>query len=148
MEFKGSFRVDTTESEAKRYFQDISKVVKCLPYLEEFKINNNDIESTFKIDIRDAGIPHMSTLTVNYNAKVIYTENGIMVQGVGKSAGVKIKINITLNVIGKDKGSEIEWNAIIDLGLLAKLLGEKLIESIATKNIKLITSCISKNLNK
>lgn len=149
MKFEGNFSVSVPMSVVEDYFKDISEVIKCLPHMEEYKIEGNKISAIFKIDIREAGIPHMSTITISYNASYQYLNNIIKVEGDGKAAGIKVKISILLEVTQKDNEiTDIKWTADIDLGILTKILGEKLLKSIADKNIEIITNCIKFNLIK
>ncbi|TRM86000.1 carbon monoxide dehydrogenase, partial [Sulfolobus sp. E3] len=99
------------------------------------------------IDVSDFNIPHMSTITANINAKIIKDSEKIEIVGNGRSAGVSIKINISLNLYETQNSTKVIWSAKMDLGLLAKLLGENSIRRLAESNVNYIINCIHSRLS-
>ncbi len=147
MEISGEFVVNKVKAKLSEFFTEPKMFTECLPGLQGYEIKgDSEISATFKIDVSGFNIPHMSTITANINAKIIKDNEKIEIVGNGRSAGVSMKINISLNLYEMQNSTKIIWSAKMDIGLLAKLLGENSIRKIAESNVNYIINCIRSRL--
>ncbi|AOL16419.1 carbon monoxide dehydrogenase [Sulfolobus sp. A20] len=148
MEISGEFVVNKVKAKISEFLTEPKMFTECLPGLQGYEIKRDgEIGATFKIDVSDFNIPHMSTITANINAKIIKDSEKIEIVGNGRSAGVSIKINISLNLYETQNSTKVIWSAKMDLGLLAKLLGENSIRRLAESNVNYIINCIHSRLS-
>ncbi|QGA53658.1 carbon monoxide dehydrogenase [Sulfolobus sp. E5-1-F] len=147
MDFKGIFDVKKKTNVVKEFLINPKQFAECLPGLQSYEIANNTFKASFKLDVSQMKIPHMSTLTALINANILEKENNIKISGNGRSAGVGIKFNITMALEEVGEITRVNWLAKVDLGMLSKLLGEENIRRIAEPNITHIINCISSKLS-
>ncbi|MCH4815182.1 MAG: CoxG family protein [Saccharolobus sp.] len=147
MDFKGIFEVKKKINAVKEFLTNPNQFAECLPGLQSYEVMNNTFKANFKLDVSQMKIPHMSTLTALITANILEKENGVEINGNGRSAGVGIKFSIVMGLEEGEEVTRVSWFAKVDLGMLSKLLGEDNIRRIAEPNISHIINCISSKLS-
>ncbi|AAY80471.1 SRPBCC domain-containing protein [Sulfolobus acidocaldarius] len=145
MEMSGKFLVEKSEEKVKELLTDPKMFSQCLPGIQNYEISGESFKAVFKIDVSEMRIPHITTLTASINATITTESNNqIHIKGNGRSAGVSIKMDIVLDLGSEEGKTAVKWTAILDMGMLTKLLGESNIRQIAESNVKSIISCLSR----
>ncbi|MEM0122227.1 MAG: SRPBCC domain-containing protein [Saccharolobus sp.] len=146
MRFEGEFSSKKPLNEVKQFLLDASQFTKCLPGIQSYESTNDTFKAYFKLDVSQMKIPYMSTLSANINAKISGNENEIRISGNGRSAGVGIKFSIIMRLESAKDKTIVNWLAELDLGMLAKLIGNDVIRNIINNNINYIMNCMSEKL--
>jgi carbon monoxide dehydrogenase subunit G len=64
-------------------------------------------------------------------------------RGEGRSMGLKVKIDITIEVVEYEGYSVMKWKANVDIGMLERMLGKENIDKISNDIISKIVACVS-----
>ena len=153
MDFNGTFEVSVPADHALRQITDINWISACLPTLTELKtINENEFETTFKVDVSEAAgklhIEYLSQVTVKMKFKFLKKElQQVVLEGSGRVVGSSLKIRIEFTVESKAEKTAIPWKAQVDFGLLLKFFGQELLVGTANGIIDSVIKCISSKLN-
>jgi len=63
--------------------------------------------------------------------------------GEGRSMGLKVKIDITIEVVEYEGYSVMKWKANVDIGMLERMLGKENIDKLSNDIISKIVACVS-----
>lgn len=147
MEFNGKFSVNKNIDYLNKFFSDINNVIPCLPGIYDIENINNEIKCKIKLDVKDMNIPAMSTITGKIVFKYILNDNSLNVNGSGRIAGSKIKLEININYKNNGNISEITWVSSFDFGLIVKIMNKNKINEVSMKNIDRTMKCIIEKIN-
>ena len=146
MDFNGNFMVNLKLDDVRKFFGDINNVIPCLPGIYDINIDK-EINCKLKLNISEAGISSMNTISGKMNFKYNLNENNLGIIGTGRIAGSKIKFNIDINMIPDDSNTKIEWHSSFDFGIIVKMMGKNKINAISLSNINNTIECFKNKLN-
>jgi carbon monoxide dehydrogenase subunit G len=120
----------------------MSEVLSCFPNVQKIEtLSDGSTRVTFRVDVSGAegrGLTsYLSRITGKIDAK--YTElnptESLKVSAKGSVAGVKVSINLSVNLSSLPDGStQVAYHVEADVGMLAKLFGMGLIQKIIENN--------------
>jgi carbon monoxide dehydrogenase subunit G len=121
---------------------NMSEVLSCFPNVQKIEtLSDGSTRVTFKVDVSGAEerslTSYLSRITGKIDAK--YTElnptESLKVSAKGSVAGVKVSINLSVNLSSLPDGStQVAYHVEADVGMLAKLFGMGLIQKIIENN--------------
>jgi len=135
MLFQGKFQLPSDIEKVWSYVSDPSKVIECVPGLQEFTIGENKrISATVKVSIGFIRGTFQTTTKVVREDHQTHTAV-LELSGSGAGSGFNAVVNIGVKALGVE--SELDWEANANisgpLGSLAKPLVEGNIRKIVTQ---------------
>ena len=146
MEFKGHFTVNKNAEKILQVLRTPENLASCIYGLEHLEMNGDDFACKIRFDLTEAGVSYMNTISGKLKGKVIYQNDSIKIEGDGRSAGSKMSFGLLLTVKASGTVSEMEWEGTFDFGLIAKVIGESKVKTIAQKNIEKTIELVVKKL--
>ncbi|MDG6929274.1 MAG: hypothetical protein JRN39_00675 [Nitrososphaerota archaeon] len=127
------------------FLADPGRFAQCLPNLAGLEGGNGDeFAARFKVEIPEgAGVGYMKNIGVRMVFRVSRGPDEVGIHGEGRSAGVKIKLDLRILVHEEAQGSRLEWDASLDAGLLERLIGGAKFESMTRGMAGEIISCLA-----
>jgi carbon monoxide dehydrogenase subunit G len=139
MEMKGSFAVNFEVQKVWGVVSDANKFSKCLPNVVSTEVTGDKFQLQFKADAKKytskfLGASYLSTLNVKFSAelKEMQENKHILIEGEGSTIGLKFSLSIYIDLSTQDSSTKIDWKAVIELGRMAKLFGEDVINQAVT----------------
>lgn len=148
IEVRGGFELPIAASTILNFLQQPKNFSQCLPNLQEFsETDQNSFQAAFKVEVPQSfGVSYLQNLSVRMNFVTSNVPDGTVLKGEGRSAGIKMRLSLSVRVVPKGESSKLEYDGYLDAGLVEKLLGKQRLESLATDISKEIMDCISKKL--
>ncbi|MEM0097268.1 MAG: SRPBCC domain-containing protein [Conexivisphaerales archaeon] len=138
------------QNEVKRkglleFLRDPSSFSKCIPNLESLEVKSaSEFSAKFKVEVpEEMDITYLKNLGMKMNFKISSHDNAVTMHGEGRSMGLKLKIDINVEIIEREAYSIMSWNASFDAGLLEKLLGKEKIKEFSDSIILKMVECIN-----
>jgi carbon monoxide dehydrogenase subunit G len=134
MEMKGSFTVDCNVEKVWDIVADASKFAKCLPNVVSTEVNGDNFQLQFKADAKKytskfLGASYLSNLNIKFSAQLKEKQENkhILIQGDGSTIGLKFSLALYVDLNAQDSYTKIDWKAEIELGRMAKLFGNDVV---------------------
>ncbi|GBC70298.1 hypothetical protein HRbin02_00062 [Candidatus Calditenuaceae archaeon HR02] len=141
---EGSMEVAASPSETLRRLRDPAWLGKCLPNLASLELlGEREFKATFYLDIGELTKVAGYLSRIRADMRFRYEDEGgggVRVLGTGRVVGAKIGLTIDVKVAQSEKGTQINWSADADLGVIQRLLGEATIRRVAHRQIELLTA--------
>ena len=136
------------EKEVLKFLTDSRRFSQCLPNLEE--LVQNDIGrffAKFRVEIpEDIGVSYMKNIGIRMGFHIKSERSMVDIYGEGRSVGVKMKVDLRVQVQDSEAGSHMEWDAALDASLLERLLGKERFEGIARDIAGKIIACLTEKM--
>lgn len=139
MEMKGSFTVDFNVEKVWDIVSDANKFAKCLPNVVSTEVNGDNFQLSFKADAKKyaskfLGASYLSNLNIKFSAELKEKQENkhILIQGEGSTIGLKFSLALYIDLSPQDSSTKIDWKADIELGRMAKLFGEDVVNQAVT----------------
>ncbi|MCL4396956.1 SRPBCC domain-containing protein [Candidatus Parvarchaeota archaeon] len=139
MEMKGSFTVDYNAEKVWGIVSDANKFAKCLPNVVSTEVNGDNFQLSFKADAKKytskfLGASYLSNLNIKFSAQLKEKQENkhILIQGDGSTIGLKFSLALYIDLSAQDSSTKIDWKAEIELGRMAKLFGEDVVNQAVT----------------
>jgi Uncharacterized conserved protein len=139
MEIKGSFTVDYKIEKVWDIIADANKFAKCLPNVVSTEVNGDNFQLQFKVDAKKytskfLGAGYLSNLNIKFSAQLKEKQENkhVLIQGDGSTIGLKFSIALYIDISTQDSSTKIDWKADIELGKMAKLFGEDIVNQAVT----------------
>ena len=153
MKLAGSFYVPLEPEKTVGYMTNIESIIDCIPNVSRYEVLSTDeFKITFKVDLakimNKIPIDYLSRLSVKMNFKFERgSDNQIYLYGNGRGAGVKIKIEIMFMVTSFNNQSKLNYEADVEMGILAKIFGEDTLKTIAEDMANKLIKCLQNKLS-
>jgi hypothetical protein len=128
-----------------------STLVQCIPGVINYEvIDDNNIKIKARLDISDAGIPEMRSITSTFMLSLISLEKERARYRInGKAAGSSYDADLEIFIEPYNDGSKIKWNADISLSKLLQILDrfigiEEIARRIANLALEGVERCASR----
>jgi carbon monoxide dehydrogenase subunit G len=138
------------QNEVKRpnlllFLKDPSSFSKCIPNLESLEIKSpTEFTAKFKVEVpEEFGVSYLKNIGIKMNFVISSQNNTVSMHGEGRSMGLKVKIDITIEVVEYEGYSVMKWKANVDIGMLERMLGKENIDKISNDIISKIVACVS-----
>lgn len=139
MEMNGSFAVEYDIEKVWSIVADANKFAKCLPNVISTEVNGDNFQIQFKADAKKytskfLGASYLSNLNIKFSAELKEKQENkhILIQGEGSTIGLKFSLSLYIDLTAQDSSTKIDWKAEIDLGRMAKLFGEAVVNQAVT----------------
>ncbi|MGC8533726.1 MAG: CoxG family protein [Candidatus Parvarchaeum sp.] len=139
MEMKGSFTVDYNVEKVWDIIADANKFAKCLPNVVSTDVNGDNFQLQFKADAKKytskfLGASYLSNLNIKFSAQLKEKQENkhILIQGDGSTIGLKFSLSLYVDLSAQDSSTKVDWKAEIELGRMAKLFGEDVVNQAVT----------------
>ncbi|MCL4376455.1 SRPBCC domain-containing protein [Candidatus Parvarchaeota archaeon] len=139
MEIKGSFTVNYNVEKVWDIVADANKFAKCLPNVVSTEANGDNFQLQFKADAKKytskfLGASYLSNLNIKFSAQLKEKQENkhILIQGDGSTIGLKFSLSLYIDLSAQDSSTKIDWKAEIELGRMAKLFGEEVVNQAVT----------------
>ncbi|MEM4970200.1 MAG: SRPBCC domain-containing protein [Sulfolobales archaeon] len=126
-----------------------NRFAECIPGVISYeKLDDRSIRARARLDISDAGIPEISSITSTLTITLVSMEGNIARYRVsGKAAGSSYEADLTIRIEPVDSGSNVIWQADVSLGKLLEILDrfigvEEIAKRIADLAIKGAEKCL------
>jgi carbon monoxide dehydrogenase subunit G len=134
MEMKGSFVVDFSVDKVWGVVSNANMFSKCLPNVASTSVDGDNFQMQFKVDAKKytakfLGASYLSNLNIKFSAELKEKQENkhILIQGDGSTIGLKFSLALYIDLDAQDSSTKIDWKAEIELGKMAKLFGENVI---------------------
>ncbi len=151
MRFSGRFEVGAPPQRCLERLRDPSWLSQCLPSLVSFEDRGAEgFRAVFYQDL--SGLAQLSGYLSRIRTEMSfrYEDTGpsvVKLVGEGRVVGTKIRLTIVVKVSERGVGSALDWEAEADLGLVQRILGEKLVRQVAENQIQALTLCLGEKLS-
>ena len=127
------------------FLNDPSAFSKCIPNLESLEIKSpNEFTAKFKVEVpEEMGVSYLKNIGIKMNFTIASNNNAVNMHGEGRSMGLKIKIDISIEVAEQEGYSLMNWKAIVDIGMLERMLGKEYINEFSNDIISKLVACVS-----
>ncbi|MGC8558987.1 MAG: SRPBCC domain-containing protein [Nitrososphaeria archaeon] len=127
------------------FLKDPASFSKCIPNMESLEIKSaGEFSAKFRVEVpEEMGVSYLKNIGIKMNFTISYQNNIVNMHGEGRSMGLKIKLNITIEVTEHDGYSTMTWKASMDMGMLERMLGREKIDKFSGEIISQLVSCIS-----
>ncbi len=127
------------------FLKDPSAFSKCIPNLESLEIKSpSEFVAKFKVEVpEEMGVSYLKNIGIKMNFSISSNNNIVMMHGEGRSMGLKIKIDITIEVVEQEDYSLMNWKALVDIGMLERMLGKENINKFSNDIISKLVTCVS-----
>ncbi len=127
------------------FLKDPSAFSKCIPNLESLEIKSPDeFVAKFKVEVpEEMGVTYLKNIGIKMNFTMSSNNNIVTMHGEGRSMGLKVKIDITIEVIEQEGYSLMNWKAQVDIGMLERMLGKENINKFSNDIISKLLTCVS-----
>mgnify|MGYP001772836143 FL=1 len=127
------------------FLKDPSAFSKCIPNLESLEINSpTEFTAKFKVEVpEEMGVNYLKNIGIKMNFTISSDNNNVRMHGEGRTMGLKVIIDIWIEVIEKGDYSLMNWKAIINIGMLERILGKEFIDKFSSNIISELVDCIS-----
>jgi len=142
----GQLELSAEEEKVRRFLTDPDQFSQCLPGLRELQKEGDSFKASFKIDVSSAGISQLSNISSSMRFIIEQQKGEVTIRGQGKAVGMKVGIELRLRTMKIPSGTELRWEASLELGLLAKFFGEDTLRKITEDNVSELTSCMRSRL--
>ncbi|BBD72168.1 hypothetical protein HS1genome_0557 [Sulfodiicoccus acidiphilus] len=142
MKVEGKFEVEAPKDRVDSFLSDPNQFSQCLPGLREMKVETEGFRASFKLDVSGAGISQLSTVSSTMTFKVVRSAEGVSIRGEGKAVGAKVRLELNVRTLGTGSVTTVEWDASLDVGLLARFFGDELLRRVTDDNVRQLTSCV------
>ena len=139
MEIKGSFTVDYNVEKVWGIIADANKFARCLPNVISTEVSGDNFQLQFKADAKKytskfLGASYLSNLNIRFSAQLKEKQENkhILIQGDGSTIGLKFSLALYIDLSTQDSSTKIDWKAEIELGRMAKLFGEDVVNQAVT----------------
>ncbi|KJE48926.1 hypothetical protein SE19_05850 [Acidiplasma aeolicum] len=146
MKFNGSFMVNKGNDEVSLFFKDLKNVIPCLPGVYDLEYGDK-IKCKLKLDISDAGISAMNTISGRMTFTYNYSGNNIKIDGDGRIAGSKIQFRINIGLTPAEQETKIDWESDFNFGMIVKIMGSDRLNSVSLSNINSTIKCFKDKIN-
>ncbi|MDP7976864.1 MAG: SRPBCC domain-containing protein [Thermoprotei archaeon] len=146
MEFQGSFETPASANAVRALVLNPESIKGCLPGVTRFERVEGGFKTSFKLDVRDAGVPQMDTISIMLDLHYEESTNEIGIHGKGRAAGSGVSFNLIVIIKEHEGGSSVAWRADVQFGWIIRLFGEKTVSEITRKNVDSIIECIKREL--
>lgn len=152
MIIEDEFQIESSPEHVFTKLTDITSVIECIPNVSRYEITSKDeFIITFKVDLSrilgKLSIGYLSQLTVKMKFKFEYPgDNEVYLNGVGRGAGVNIKVRIFFKVLPLNNNSKVIYRAELEAGLLERIFGEMILKEIADGVADELITCIRNKL--
>lgn len=147
IEVNGGLEIAATGSSVLDFLSP-KNISKCLPNLQEFnEMDQNNFQAVFKIELpQSLGVSYLQNLSVRMTFTMSNAQDGVVLKGEGRTAGIRIRLFLNVKVVPKERSSLLEYEGQVDTGLIEKFLGKERLESMTRDISTKIVSCISRTL--
>jgi len=126
-----------------------SRLARCIPGVISYEnLDDKSIRVRARLDISDAGIPEMSSITSTLTITLASIEGNMARYRIsGRAAGSSYEADLTIRIEPLDNGSMVTWQADISLGKLLEILDrfvgvEEIAKRIASLAVKGVEKCL------
>jgi hypothetical protein len=128
-----------------------SRFARCIPGVisyENENLEDRSIRARARLDISDAGIPEMSSITSTLTITLASIEGNMARYRIsGRAAGSSYEADLTIRIEPLDSGSKVIWQADVSLGKLLEILDrfvgvEEIAKRIASLAVKGAEKCL------
>ncbi len=134
-EHSGVLAVAEGHDRVLEFIRSPESVASILPHVEEHRIQDGVSMVKFRIDLERGGVSpgggYISTakavMKFRYGAA---SDNGVTIEGSGRALGSSLKLSLEIAVGKSDGSTQISWRAVVDTGVLMKLLGSETVQAI------------------
>lgn len=151
MELNGNLTIKARMEKVYSFFNDLSKLVPCLPNLVEYQCSTKSARAKFKANI--GSIPmlqYLSRVTADVELQILESEKEqIKYHFKGNAAGINYSGDILLKLSTTgDKYTRVDWYAIVDLGKIVNTLLkfvdiDDIVNNIVNDIVNKLSQCIS-----
>lgn len=141
--FSGSFHTDADAGRVIEFASSHSSLLSVIPDVESHRFENGVSRVRFKIDLEKIGGEiagnYLSTATASMKFEISRpTAGSVLIQGSGRALGSSLKAEIVLEVAHTAEGSDVSWNAEMDVGVLLKLVGKSMVDAYSADAVRRI----------
>ena len=150
LHYNGSFTVSKAPNEVLSFITDLSRAIACVPNMVNYEVLSKDrVRARFRVDLgNEVPIAELRRITADTIVELIgQSGNEVRYRVDGRAAGSAISILLTIKVSGLGNGSQIDWDAVANLGRLLQLMGrfvniDSLIKRISEDTIRGFIECL------
>ncbi len=135
METNGDFKVNSKIEDVWKIVSDANSFSKCLPNVTSVSVEGDSFELQFKADAKKytskfLGASYLSTLNIRFSAALKEKEENkhVLIEGTGSTIGLKFSLSLSIGLAQENESVHVNWKANIELGRMAKLFGEEVIQ--------------------
>ncbi len=147
----GKIELAAPKSKVFAFVTDPDQFSTCLPNLQEFeKKSPQEFTAKFKVelpaDMRKGLLANLANVGIKMNFKSETEGNSVKIHGEGRSMGMKIGIELKMDIV-EDKGKTlINWSADVNAGMILRLMGEENFKKVADDIINQLVSSVKAKL--
>ncbi len=126
-----------------------SRFAGCIPGVISYEsLDDKSIRARARLDISDANIPEMSSITSTLTITLTSIEGNMAKYRIsGRAAGSSYEADLTIRIEPLDSGSKVIWHADISLGKLLEILDrfvgvEDIARRMASLAVKGVERCL------
>jgi carbon monoxide dehydrogenase subunit G len=126
-----------------------SRFARCIPGVISYEnLDDKSIRARARLDISDAGIPEMSSITSTLTITLALIEGNMARYRIsGRAAGSSYEADLTIRIEPLDSGSKVIWQADVSLGKLLEIIDrfvgiEEIAKRIASLAVKGAEKCL------
>ena len=127
LRYNGSFTVNKAPDEVLNFIMDLPRAIACIPNMVNYEVLSKDrVRARFRVDLgNDVPIAELRRITTDATIELIgQSGNEVRYRVDGRAAGSAIGVLLTIKVSGLGNGSQIDWDAVVNLGRLLQLMGK------------------------
>lgn len=155
MDLKDSFEVSADKSRVWSVVSDVNKFSKCLPDVTSISVDGDNFDLRFNPDVskytnKFLGASYLSNINIKFQGGLSNKEDQkhVEINGKGSAAGLKFSVLIKIDLEEKNSKIAVNWAATIEIGMLAKIFGESVINDAISTTVKQIISCLQNKIEK
>jgi carbon monoxide dehydrogenase subunit G len=149
IDINGDIELGKPKESVTKFLQNPSNFSKCLPQLESMKIiDENHFEAKFRLIVPERmNISYLSSISIKMLFDMKASGDLTTISGEGRVLGSKVHLKLDLTSIAKDADDcHLHWNASLEAGTLAKVLGEDSVREASAQTASEIVECIKNEL--
>jgi len=147
----GEVELGASKQRVKSFVTNPDEFSSCLPNVGEFeKRNQEEFSAKFKVDLpadmRKGLLANLSNVGIKMNFKSSINGDSVSIRGEGRSMGMKITLDLKMDLSESSGKTVINWSAEVNAGLIMKLLGEESFKKISDQIIGELVGCVKSKL--
>ncbi len=145
MQLQGNFEIPSGVDKVYNFISDPTQIILCVPGLQDYKIGENRrITASVKVTIGFIkGVFHATSKAVKEDAA---THSATLeLNGSGAGSGFNGLVDITVK--GDEKGSQLTWNANVNVNGPLGSLAKPLIQGTVKKIVDQLFDCVKTKLS-
>ncbi|MEM3031851.1 MAG: carbon monoxide dehydrogenase subunit G [Nitrososphaerota archaeon] len=145
MRFEDRFHVNVDRERVWKFVTNPKDFAKLIPDIQKFEIvDERQFRATFKIGLGMI----KGSINMTFKYEELNPPDSLRISGRGSGMQSTADLNITLNFIPADGGTDVAWAADLLVGGLVASVGSRLMESTTKTKVREIVEGIKRELEK